>query len=328
MQDRFARHVDYLRLSVTDRCNMRCQYCMPAEGMQFYDKEDLLSYEEIEAFVREIAVPLGIRKIRLTGGEPLVRRDLHTLAAKLKAIPEITDLALTTNGALLAAQAPALKAAGVNRLNVSLDSLRADRFKEITRGGDLARVWGGIEAAIASGFAPVKLNVVVMRGFNEDELADFVRLTTERDLHVRFIEFMPVGDYALFERVGYVSTAEMQAAIASRFPLVPAKPGDVQANGPARHWKVPGAPGTVGFISQMSHDFCASCNRVRLTSDGKLRHCLLSEHELDVRQLLRDGISAAGVQRAIETDLQTKLERHQGAEGLGARDRTMSQIGG
>lgn len=328
MLDRFARQVDYLRLSVTDRCNMRCQYCMPAEGMEFYNREDLLSYEEIESFVREIAVPLGIRKIRLTGGEPLVRKDLHVLAAKLSAIPAITDLSLTTNGALLAKQAPALRAAGVNRLNVSLDSLQPARFKEITRGGDLARVWGGIEAAINEGFAPMKLNVVVMRNFNEDELADFVALTTERPIHVRFIEFMPVGDYALFEKVGYVSTAEMQAAIAPRFPLVPAKPDDVQSNGPARHWKVPGASGTVGFISQMSHDFCATCNRVRLTSDGKLRHCLLSEHELDVRTLLREGTSAAGVRMAIETDLQTKLERHNGVEGLGDRSRTMSQIGG
>lgn len=327
MQDSFQRPIDYLRLSVTDRCNMRCQYCMPAEGMKFFNREDVLSFEEIEAFVREIAVPLGIRKIRLTGGEPLVRRDLHVLAAKIKAISEITDLSLTTNGAMLDQQAQALRAAGVNRLNVSLDSLDAARFADITRGGDLARVWRGIDAAVAAGFSPIKLNVVVMRNFNEDELVNFVALTTERPLHVRFIEFMPIGDYALFERVGYVSTAEMQTRIAPHFDLAPAQAG-VVGNGPSRNWRVFGAPGTVGFISQMSHDFCDTCNRVRLTSDGKLRHCLLSDHELDIRALLREGLTAADVRAAITSDLQLKLERHRGTEGITGAARTMSQIGG
>ena len=328
MQDSFQRKVDYLRLSVTDRCNMRCQYCMPAEGMAWYDREDVLTYEEIEAFVREVAVPLGIRKIRLTGGEPLVRQDLAVLAAKIAAIPGVEDLSLTTNGAMLARHAAALRAAGVNRLNVSMDSLRADRFKEITRGGDLARVWEGVDAAIAAGFAPLKLNVVVMRDFNEDELADFVALTAERPLHVRFIEFMPVGDYALFERVGYVGTAEMQRLIAPRFALEPVKRGELQGNGPARYWRIPGAPGSVGFISQRSHDFCEACNRVRLTADGRLRHCLLSDHELDVRGLLRAGTPAASIRAAIEADLQTKLERHRGVDGIATHARTMSQIGG
>ncbi len=328
MLDRFRRSVDYLRLSVTDRCNMRCQYCMPAEGMTWFEREDVLSFEEIEAFVRDVAVPLGIRKIRLTGGEPLVRQDLAVLASKLAAIDGITDLALTTNGALLARHARALRNAGVQRVNVSMDSLDPARFKEITRGGDLARVWQGVEAAIEAGFEPVKLNVVVMRDFNEDELADFVALTASRPLHVRFIEFMPVGDYALFERVGYVGTAEMQTRIAPRFALEPVKRGDLVGNGPARYWRIPGAPGTVGFISQMSHDFCESCNRVRLTADGRLRHCLLSDHELDVRALLRGGTPASAIRATIEADLQLKLERHQGVEGIAGHARTMSQIGG
>lgn len=328
MQDAFRRTVDYLRLSVTDRCNMRCQYCMPAEGMSWFEREDVLTYEEIEAFVREVAVPLGIKKIRLTGGEPLVRRDLAVLAAKIAAVEGIEDLALTTNGAMLAREARTLRHAGVRRINVSMDSLDPARFKEITRGGDLARVWEGVEAAVEAGFEPVKLNVVVMRNFNEDELADFVALTAERPLHVRFIEFMPVGDYALFERVGYVGTAEMQARIAPRFALEPVKRGDLVGNGPARYWRIPGAPGSVGFISQMSHDFCEACNRVRLTADGRLRHCLLSDHELDVRALLRAGTPAAAIREAIEADLQLKLERHRGVEGIASHARTMSQIGG
>lgn len=328
MRDSFQRPVDYLRLSVTDRCNMRCQYCMPAEGMQWFEREDVLTYEEIEAFVREVAVPLGIRKIRLTGGEPLVRQDLAVLASRLSAIDGVDDLSLTTNGALLARHARTLKAAGVRRINVSMDSLNPARFKEITRGGDLARVWAGVEAALDAGFAPVKLNVVVMRDFNEDELADFVALTAERPLHVRFIEFMPVGDYALFERVGYVGTAEMQARIAPRFALEPVKRGELVGNGPARYWRIPGSPGSVGFISQMSHDFCEACNRVRLTADGRLRHCLLSDHELDVRALLRAGTPASAIRAAIEADLRLKLERHQGTAGIAGHARTMSQIGG
>lgn len=328
MRDAFSRQVDYLRLSVTDRCNMRCQYCMPAEGMQWFEREDVLTYEEIETFVREVAVPLGIRKIRLTGGEPLVRQDLAVLVSRLAAIAGIEDLALTTNGAMLARHARTLRAAGLRRLNISMDSLDAGRFKEITRGGDLAGVWRGVEAALEAGFEPVKLNVVVMRGFNEDELADFVALTAERPLHVRFIEFMPVGDYALFERVGYVGTAEMQAHIAPRFALEPVKRGALVGHGPARYWRIPGAPGTVGFISQMSHDFCEACNRVRLTADGRLRHCLLSDHELDVRALLRAGTPAGDIRAAIEADLQLKLERHRGADGITGHARTMSQIGG
>lgn len=328
MRDAFGRTVDYLRISVTDRCNMRCQYCMPAEGMHWFEREDLLTFEEIVAFVREVAVPVGIRKLRLTGGEPLVRRELPLLAGALSAIPGIEDLALTTNGVLLPAQAQALRQAGVQRVNISLDSLQPARFSAITRGGDWARVWQGIEAAESAGFAPLKLNCVVMRGFNEDELADFVDLTVTRGLHVRFIEFMPVGDYALFKELGYVPTAEMLTRIQARHDLRPLSEKRFAGNGPARYWQVPGAPGTVGFISQMSHDFCSACNRVRLTSDGKFRHCLLSDHEIDVKGLLRAGVTPAEIQATITADLQRKLERHQGVEGISGAARTMSQIGG
>lgn len=328
MRDAFGRSVDYLRISVTDRCNMRCQYCMPAAGMHWFEREDLLSFNEIVTFVRDVAVPVGIRKLRLTGGEPLVRRDLPLLAAELSAIPGIEDLSLTTNGVLLPSQAEALRAAGVQRVNISLDSLQPARFSSMTRGGDWARVWGGIEAAEITGFAPIKLNCVVMRGFNEDELADFVGLTLTRSLHVRFIEFMPVGDYALFKELGYVPTSEMLARIQSRHALKPLPEKRVTGNGPARYWQVPGALGTVGFISQMSHDFCAACNRVRLTSDGKFRHCLLSDHEIDIKTLLRSGVTSVEIQAAIAADLQGKLERHQGVEGISGAARTMSQIGG
>jgi cyclic pyranopterin phosphate synthase len=328
MRDAFGRRVDYLRISVTDRCNMRCQYCMPAEGMHWFEREDLLTFEEIEAFVREVAVPVGIRKLRLTGGEPLVRKDLPLLAAALSAIPGIEDLALTTNGVLLPAQAMALKGAGVQRVNISLDSLQPERFSTLTRGGDWSRVWQGIDAAAEAGFSPLKLNCVVMRGFNEDELADFVGLTVNRPLHVRFIEFMPVGDYALFKDLGYVPTADMITRIQARYDLQPLSDKQFPGNGPARYWQVPGALGTVGFISQMSHDFCSACNRVRLTSDGKFRHCLLSDHEIDVKALLRAGVTPAHIQATLAADLQTKLERHRGAEGISGAARTMSQIGG
>jgi cyclic pyranopterin phosphate synthase len=328
VQDAFGRRVDYLRISVTDRCNMRCHYCMPAEGLDYFDREDVLSYEEITAFVREVAVPLGVSRLRLTGGEPLVRRDLHQLAGQLAALPGITDLALTTNGVLLAGQAEALRAAGVTRVNVSLDSLQPDRFRHITRGADLARVWAGIAAAEQAGFSPLKLNCVVMRGFNEDEVAAFAALTLEHPWHVRFIEFMPVGDHALFEQVGYVPTSEVLARIRERHDVVPLAAPEVAGNGPARYWRVPGAPGAIGVISQMSHDFCDACNRVRLTSDGKLRHCLLSDHELDVRALLRGGVSAAEIRASVVADLQRKRERHEGAAGIASHLRSMSQIGG
>jgi len=327
MRDRFKRQVDYLRISVTDRCNMRCQYCMPAEGMTWFEREDILSYEEITRFVQEVAVPLGITKLRLTGGEPLVRRDLHHLVAQLAAIPEIKDIAMTTNGAMLDAQAAGLKAAGLQRINVSMDSLQPERFKAMTRGADLARVWRGIEAAMAAGFAPIKLNCVVMAGFNEDELVDFVRLTLDRPIHVRFIEFMPVGDYALFKDVGYVSSARMRELIQAEFALAPIEASE-PGNGPARYWQVPGAQATVGFISQMSHDFCASCNRIRLTADGKVRHCLLSDHEIDVRTWLRDHTPPQHIQQALETDIQLKAEQHDVAANLSGNARTMSQIGG
>jgi cyclic pyranopterin phosphate synthase len=327
MLDRFKRNVDYLRISVTDRCNMRCQYCMPATGMTWYERENILSFEEIERFVKDVAVPLGITKLRLTGGEPLVRKGLPDLVARLAAIPQIEDLALTTNGVFLRAHAKALAAAGLKRVNVSLDSLLPERFKEITRGADIARVWDGIEAALEAGLAPIKINCVVMAGFNEDELADFVSLTIERQLHVRFIEFMPIGDYELFKRVGYVSSHQMRELIAPRFGLTPVD-AIVPGHGPARYWVADGAKATVGFISQMSHDFCASCNRIRLTADGKVRHCLLSDHEIDVRDWLRGGATPAAIQAALQKDIQSKAEHHTGEDGIATHTRTMSQIGG
>jgi cyclic pyranopterin phosphate synthase len=289
--DRFGRKITYLRISVTDRCNYRCVYCMPPEGIPRQNHADILSYEEILAVAAK-AVGLGIRRIRLTGGEPLIRRELSKLIKGLAGLPGLEEISLTTNGFQLAEMAASLAQAGLKRVNISLDTLRADRFERITRGGNLASVFEGISAAERAGLAPIKLNAVVVRGVNDDELCDLARLTFSHAWDMRFIELMPVGNGmewgsgfpAPEDRL--VPVAEMQRILAP-LGLIPQQ--ELGGDGPARVFRIPGALGAVGFISPVSDHFCDSCNRLRLTADGRLRPCLLIDEEIPIREALRGG---------------------------------------
>ena len=326
LTDAFRRPITYLRISVTDRCNLRCTYCMPEAGLPWIPKPDILTFEEIERVVRA-AASVGVRSIRLTGGEPLVRRDLVELVARLAAIEGISDIALSTNGLLLAEHAAALAAAGLRRVNVSLDSLRPGRFEAIARRPGLERVLAGIEAAIEAGLAPLKLNCVVMRGQNDDELADFAALTRERPVFVRFIELMPVVENAAGQRDAYVSADEILERVRAIGRIEPSPgPG---GNGPARYFAFPGARGAVGVISPLSHDYCETCNRVRLTADGRLRLCLFGDHEIDLRGPLRAGAERADLAALFAGGMLIKPERHHLRLGEAASQmRAFSEIGG
>ncbi len=326
MQDNFSREINYLRVSVTDRCNYRCVYCMPAEGLPMQKRGEILTLEEILRLIR-CSTKLGIRKIRLTGGEPLVRKGIVNLVRRIREIPEIDDVALTTNGALLPMYAAALKKAGLNRVNISLDTLKPEKFNEITRVGHLPSVWSGIKVAREIGFDPVKINTVIVRGFNDDEILDFVNLTKTLPLHIRFIELMPVGVSDKFSADKFISLDEIQARIACHVALEPAK--KPTGNGPAKYYRVPGAPGTVGFISALSNHFCGSCNRLRLTSEGRLRPCLQSPEEVDLKQLLRTDAADEELLEAMCMAVRIKPEGHDmQSSGWGNNRRFMSQIGG
>lgn len=287
LRDQFGRSIEYLRISITDRCNFRCVYCMPAAGLQWLPKADILSYEEIAETVRQLA-PLGLRRLRITGGEPTIRPDLERLVAQLRAVPDIEDISLSTNGVRLEALGPNLRAAGLDRVNISADSLQADRIAAISRrnlGFDPVRA---ATAAEAAGLDPVKINVVVMRGINDDEIEDFARLTIDHPWHVRFIELMPVGEMRELTWDHVVPSDEILARIGKLGALAPSK-GPARGNGPAAYYALAGALGTVGVITPMTHTYCGSCNRVRLTADGRLRTCLFGDHEVDLRTPLRAG---------------------------------------
>jgi GTP 3',8-cyclase len=308
--DQFGRRVEYLRISVTDKCNLRCVYCMPMEGLPWLKREALLSYEEIERIVRVMA-GMGLRRVRITGGEPLVRRDLPELTAMLSKIPEIEDLSLSTNAVLLAEHADALRAAGVHRLNVSLDSLRPDRVDAIARRpGSYPKIMEGLRAAEESGFTPIKINVVLIRGQNDDEIEDFAAITRERPWHVRFIEMMPTGANLDLNAGGFVSCAEALRRVNAIDALEPV--AGPFGNGPARYYQFPGAPGTVGVITPMSHNYCDRCNRMRLTADGQLRPCLFGSLQTNLRDPLRAG---EDIRPLIEETLQVKPERHHLVQG-------------
>lgn len=322
LSDSFQRPIDYLRISVTDRCNLRCVYCMPTEGINLLAHEDVLSYEEIYR-VATAAAELGIKKVRITGGEPLVRIGLSSLIGMMAQIEAIDDIALTTNGILLARYADELKAAGLRRVNISLDTLKPEKFRLITRGGDLDYVLEGIEAAGTAGLNPIKINVVVMAGSNDDELIDFARKTIDEGWHVRFIEHMPFNS----EMAGssFVSVNEIRERLASLGEL---EPCTFKGNGPAKYYRLPQAKGTIGFITPISEHFCFHCNRLRLTADGRLRPCLLSEQEIDLRQPLRQGISTEELKKLIKRAVDSKPRKHKLAEGLVPKDRPFSQVGG
>lgn len=282
--DRFGRQITYLRISLIDRCNFRCVYCM-SEEMEFVPKPQMLTLEEIASVARSFT-ELGVKKIRLTGGEPLVRKNALWLIRRIAAMPGLEDLTMTTNGSLLARQATALREAGLQRLNISLDSLRPERFQAITRGGKLHEVLDGIEAARAAGFSRIKLNSVILKHRNHDEVLDLVRFAMARELDISFIEEMPLGVITEHDRAeAYYSSDAILADIGREFELTPS---DENSGGPARYWSIDGSPTRVGLISPHSHNFCDSCNRVRLTTEGRLLLCLGQEHSLDLRRILRE----------------------------------------
>lgn len=283
MNDGYGRKINYLRLSVTDLCNLRCIYCMPEKGVCKKSHSDILKFEQIINIVHILA-DMGINKIRITGGEPLVRKGIVSLVKKLKAIPGIDELALTTNGLLLPELAKPLKEAGLNRVNISIDSLKTDVYDYLTRGGDVSKVIDGIHHARKVGLEPIKLNTVLIRGVNDAEIEDFVNLTKQYAMDVRFIELMPIGEVAKWNESRVVSFEE----VLKRMPaLVPVLNRDKSS--PAVHYKLPDAPGRVGLIRPISCKFCNHCNRIRMTADGKLRYCLHSDHELDLKVILQNG---------------------------------------
>ncbi len=327
--DAYNRPISYLRISVTDRCNLRCIYCMPPEGVPWRPHEEILRYEEIETIVRA-AAEIGISKIRLTGGEPLVRPGIVELVRMLARIPGIDDLAMTTNGILLADYADELAAAGLRRVNVSLDTLRPERFHAITRLGRLEDVLAGMEAARRAGLTPVKINTVVMRGMNDDEVVELARKTMEEGWNLRFIELMPVGNGVLAEggwRERVVTAREIRGRVeAALGKLEPAK--KAAGSGPARCYRLPGARGTLGFITPVSEHFCYHCNRLRLTADGQLRPCLLSDLEVDLRTPLRNGAGVADIKHLLLHGIAVKPLEHHLDRLQKPEKRVMSEIGG
>jgi cyclic pyranopterin phosphate synthase len=328
MQDPFGRSITYVRISVTDRCNLRCTYCMPDGYLGGERPQDILTYEEIRR-VAEALVRCGVRKFRLTGGEPLVRKELHVLVGYLNAFPEVDDLALSTNAVLLGRQAGLLRQAGLRRVNISLDTLRPETFKRISVNQSLESVLEGIEAAEAVGLAPIKLNCVVMRGVNDNEVCDLARTTIEKGWTVRFIEVMPMRQNPEKQRDLYVSADEIRARLESEFGALEEEPRESFA-GPANEYRIQGARGRVGFITPLSHTFCARCNRVRLTPTGQLRLCLFGEAGADLRTPVRAGATTEELQTIILAALRNKPESHHLALGYSGPEApvTMSQIGG
>lgn len=381
--DSYNRTIDYLRISVTDRCNFRCVYCMPEEGAPVAPKSEILSYEEIDRLAR-IAVELGMTKIRLTGGEPLIRKDIASLVQMIGSLPGLRDLSMTTNGYLLTRYAEDFARFGLKRINISLDTLRPERFLGLARRGDLQEVLNGIEAANQAGISPIKLNCVVMRGWNDDEVVDFARLTLENSFNVRFIELMPInwssGDDSISENNGmsdffalsapvdyqrkgnitlyanselksfrsavhekeaslvtgqldaremrraFVSSEESRNKIEAAFGAM--ENAEVVNNGPARSYRISGALGTVGFISQITNDMCLNCNRLRLTADGQLRPCLMADGEIDLRTPMRNGASDEEIADLFRLTVLHKPKEHRLEDGMAPTSRNMSQLGG
>ena len=326
LRDTWGREIKSVRVSVTDKCNFRCRYCMPAEGLEWLGRDEILSYEELARLIRLLAA-MGVEEVRLTGGEPLVRRDVPTLVRLLARLPGVNDLSLTTNGVLLERDAPALVAAGLRRVNVSLDSLSHVRFAEMTRRDALDRVLTGLAAAERHPeLRPIKVNVVAIRGFTEEEVPAFAELARRKPYVVRFIEFMPLDADQAWRGDDVLAGAEIRALIEARWPLVelPAKPSST-----ARRYAFADGAGEVGFVNPVSEPFCSTCDRIRLTADGQLRTCLFSRREWDLKTPLRDGASDAELERVIRFAVAHKELKHRNNEpGFVRASRSMSQIGG
>ena len=323
--DSWQRQINYLRISVTDHCNLNCVYCSVG-SLPRLSHDDILRYEEIQRVVR-VAASMGINKVRLTGGEPLLRPELSKLVSMLDQIEDIDDISLTSNGILLNKYASELKEAGLKRVNISLDTLKEDRFKQISGRDKLGEVLSGIEAAHHAGLEPVKINMVVLRGKNDEELQDFAQKSISDGWHVRFIEFMPFG-MAGIEALEMVSTREIQERIQSLGKMEPYT--GPTGNGPARYYRFPGAKGTIGFITPMTEHFCHSCNRLRITSDGQLRPCLLADDEVNLKESLRNGANTNELRSLIQQAVAMKREQHHLTGGIAPEtvNRPMCQIGG
>lgn len=317
MKDEFGREINYLRISVTDLCNLRCRYCMPKNGVPKKHHSDILSVEEIETVVRA-AAELGITKVRITGGEPLVRKGILEICKRIGRIDGLKEIGLTTNGILLADMAGELKKAGIARVNISLDTLDPGKYKQITRGGGLADVFRGIQASREAGLLPLKINTVLIGGFNDDEIGDFVEMTRDEAIHVRFIELMPIGESAGWNRECFIPAS----SVLEREPRL--EPVTGETAGVAALYRIPGYKGTVGLINPMSHPFCSECNRIRVTADGKLKTCLHSAEEIVLK-----GLPAADVKECIASAIRNKPQRHYMNERAKSEStRNMFQIGG
>jgi cyclic pyranopterin phosphate synthase len=307
LTDRYQRPIDYLRVSITDRCDLRCIYCTPLGGGPKLAHDDILSYEEFLHLI-QVAVDMGITKVRLTGGEPLVRKGVIDFCSRLAGLPGLQSLSLTTNGVMLEELAQDVYNAGIRRINISLDTLQPQKFLRITRRDEFHRVWRGIQAAENVGFNPIKINVVVMRGINDDEVLDLAKLTLDRSYHIRFIEFMGFNNDSNWLHQHYVSADEILANLRTLAPLEQIT--SRHTNGPACHFHWPDAKGIVGIISPISHHFCPSCNRIRLTADGKLRNCLFSDQEVDIKSSLRQGATDAELSQILRNSIDNKPEKH------------------
>ncbi len=308
MTDAYQREITYLRVSVTDRCNLRCVYCMPEEGIDWAPREDLLSYEELLRIVT-VAARRGLRKVRITGGEPLVRRGIVGFVEMLSRVPGLSQIAMTTNGVFLSSCAADLYQAGLRQINVSLDSLDPATFSRIVRRDLFHQVWDGIEAAERAGFSPIKINVVLQQGVNHHEVIDFARLTLRKPYHVRFIEFMPCAQWETWVQT-YKPFTPTRDEIEARFgPLIPVQSGPDA--GPAENMRIAGAPGVIGFIHAVSHDFCDTCNRLRLTAEGAIRPCLFSPIAVDFKTALRSGCDDREIDRLFDLALRIKPEYHE-----------------
>jgi len=326
MKDNYRREINYLRVSVTDRCNLRCIYCMPPQGVESIAHDEVLRLEEITRLVKA-ATLVGVKKIRLTGGEPLVRKGIDELINSIASIPEIDDLAMTTNGILLGDYIKELKEAGLKRINISLDTLKPEKFKYITRGGCLEKVWTGIEAALAYKIHPVKLNTVVIGGFNDDEILDLTRLSLEYPLHIRFIELMPVGACKSWSSSCFIPQERVKTIIEENLGKL-FEVRKLTGSGPAHYYRLEKAPGTIGFIAAISDHFCDKCNRLRLTSTGGLRPCLYADKEIDVKEPLRMGATLEELSQLIVKSIKSKPGRHHMSDISAGGEKNMSQIGG